>query len=256
MARAAARRYAGYAFTAALALLLVVLALKAGRQGLSNFFAQSAHLEIERLSEPGVAPRGNEAMRAMHYLAQSLQFAPDNAWTLEEMGSLQLRRRGASTEARLAAARSANVDFRLALVQRPASAFTWANLALSKFELGEADDELMQALARAQELGPWEPEVQQAVTFVGLGLWTRLKPAEQQAVLRTMERGARRDAAKIAAIAQAYQRSDLFCALRDNSAGGREICRQLGLRPATATGGAAGGKSAGKKSGDDGGGSR
>jgi hypothetical protein len=116
----------------------------------------------------------------------------------------------------MAAARSAAVDFRLALLQRPVSPFAWANLALAKLYLDEADDELLQALARAQELGPWEPEVQQTVVYVGLATWDRLQPQAQAAIVRTMQRGARRDAAKIAGIAGSFKRLELFCGAIDD----------------------------------------
>ena len=127
----------------------------------------------------------------------------------------------------VAAARGANTDFRMALRQRPTSPFSWANFALSKLYLDEQDDELYQALVRAEELGPWEPEVQQAVIFVGLTVWNRLTPIQQAAVVRAMERGAQRDAAKIAEIAKTFNRVDLFCALSYPDFQGREVCKQL-----------------------------
>ncbi len=217
------RVYAG-----ALILLLLLLALKAGKEGLSHFYAQTAHMEIERWSKPGQRMRGDEGTRVMQYLAQSLAYSPHNPWPLEEMGALQLRSIGAAKDPQLAeaAARSANQNFRLALIERPTSPFAWANFALSKLYLGELDDALIQALARAEELGPWEPAVQQTVLFVGLSLWNRLDPAQQAAVLRAMQRGAQRDPVKIAEIARAFSRIDLFCALRYSADKHREICSQ------------------------------
>lgn len=214
----------------ALILLLLLLALKAGREGLSNFYAQSAYLEIKRWSGPGQNSRESDRTRVMQYLRKSLRYSSDNPWSLEESGTLQLRRMNAATDPGLAvaAARSANVDFRMALLQRPTSPFTWANFALSKLYLGERDDELFQALRRAEELGPWEPEVQQSVVFAGLAVWNRLNSAQQAAVVRAMGRGAHRDPGKFADIAKMFDRIDLFCAIKITASQGREVCNRIG----------------------------
>ena len=217
-------------WSCALILLLGLLAFKAGKEGLSNFYAQSAHMEIERWSEPGQRIRGDEGARVMQYLTQSLDYSPNNPWPLEELGTLQLRGMSAIRDPQLAvaAARSANEDFRMALRERPTSPFSWANFALSKLYLGEQDDELFQALGRAEELGPWEPEVQQVVIFVGLTVWNRLNPSQQAAVVRAMERGAQRNQGKIFEIAKTFNRIDLFCALSYSGSQGREVCKQFG----------------------------
>ena len=79
------------AWSAALILLLGLLAFKAGKEGLSNFYVQSAHLEIQRWAKPGQAYRAEDWTRVMHYLASSLRYSPGNPWALEESGTLQLR---------------------------------------------------------------------------------------------------------------------------------------------------------------------
>lgn len=213
----------------ALILLLLLLAFKAGTEGLSNFYVQSAQLEIERWSKPGQRYRAEDWTRVMQYLGESLRYSPRNPWPLEVMGTLQLRSMSAARDPQLAvaAARSANVDFRMALVQRPTSPFAWANIALTKLYLDQQDDELIHALQRAEELGPWKPEVQQVVIFAGLTLWNRLNQAQQAMVVQTMERGAQRNPGKIAEIAKTFNRVDLFCALRYSGSQGREICSQI-----------------------------
>ena len=205
------------------------MAFKAGKEGLSNFYAQSAHLEIERWSQPGQRLQGNEGTRVMQYLANSLDYSPRNPWSLEEMGTLQLRGVNAIRDPLLAvaAARSANANFRAVLAERPTSPFSWANLALTKLYLDEQDDELFRALGRAEELGPWEPEVQQTVMFVGLTVWNRLSPAQQAIVVRTMRRGAQRDPGKIAEIARNFDRIDLFCALGYSGLQGTGSCKPI-----------------------------
>lgn len=213
----------------ALIALIMLFAFKAATEGLSNFYAQSAHMEVERWSKPGQRIQGNEGKRVMHYLAKSLAYSPHNPWPLEELGTLQLRGLSAARDAQLAmeVARSAKLNFRMALVARPTSPFAWANFVRAKLYLGEQDSELLQALARAEELGPWEPEVQQTVVFAGLTLWPRLGPAQQAAVLRAMQRGAQRNPAKIASIAQAFSRIDLFCRLRYSDLQSKKICSKI-----------------------------
>ena len=213
----------------ALIALLLLLAYKAGTEGLSNFYAQSAHMEIERWSKPGYVTRSDESARVMQYLARSIEYSPRNPWPLEEMGTLQLRVMNAARDAQLAetAARSANLNFRQALAERPTSPFAWANFALSKLYLGEQDDALFRALARAEELGPWEPQVQQSVVFVGLAVWHRLDAAQQAAVVRAMRRGAKRNPARMAEIAMAFSRIDLYCALGYIAPNSREVCAQI-----------------------------
>lgn len=230
MTRSIGRLFGRGVCAGTLILILGFLAFKAGKEGLSNFFVQSAHMEIERWSKPGQSFRGDEGTRVMQYLGSSLYHSPNNPWPLEVMGTLQLRSMSATKDPQLAvaAARSANVNFRMALAQRPTSPFAWANVALTKLYLGEQDEALFRALERAEELGPWEPEVQQTVIFVGLTLWNRLNPAQQATVVRAMDRGARRNPGKIAEIAKTFDRIDLFCALSYSTSQGREVCNPVG----------------------------
>ena len=69
----------------ALILVLAGLAWKAGKEGISNFYVQSANQEIKRWATPGQRFRGDEGTRVMHYLTESLRYSPNNAWSLEEM---------------------------------------------------------------------------------------------------------------------------------------------------------------------------
>jgi hypothetical protein len=97
------------------------------------------------------------------------------------------------------------------LSQRPTSPFLWADLALTKLYLDEIDVELFTALRHAEELGPWEPVVQQLTLFVGLAVWRDLDAGLRQALVRTLERGALRNAGNMAQIVTSYRRFDLIC---------------------------------------------
>jgi hypothetical protein len=109
----------------ALILVFGCLAWKAGKEGISNFYVQSAHQEINRWETPGHRIRGDEWTRVMQYLTESLHYSPNNAWSLEEMGIFQLRRMRAATDPAIATAavRSAKAHFHMTLIERPASPF-------------------------------------------------------------------------------------------------------------------------------------
>jgi hypothetical protein len=227
---AAIGKFSGRAVSVgALILVLGCLAWKAGKEGISNFYVQSAHQEINRWETPGQRFRGDEWTRVMQYLTKSLHYSPNNAWSLEEMGTFQLRRMRAATDPALAmaAVRSANAHFHMTLIERPASPFAWANLALSKLYLDELDDELFAALRRADELGPWEPEVQQSVLFVGLAAWHKLGAAQQAAMVRTLERAVRRNAPKVTEIVKSFNRLDLLCAINNSELKMEGPCSRL-----------------------------
>jgi len=212
-----------------LILLLGLWALKAGKEALSSSYLQSAYQGLDRSATPGQRLREDEWMRAMKYLADSLRYSPRNPWTLEEMGALQLRRMRAPTDSSLpmVAVRSANVNFHMALMRRPTSPVAWANLALTKLYLDEQDDELFEALRHADDLGPWEPEVQQLVLFVSLAAWDKLGTAQRAAAVRTLERAAQRDAEKAANIVENFKRLDLLCDIKNDKLKVEEPCSRL-----------------------------
>ena len=168
-------------------------------------------------------------MRAMTYLTDSLRYSPRNPWTLEEMGALQLRRTRGPTDSRLpmVAVRSANVNFHMALRERPTSPVAWANLALTKLYLGEQDDELFAALRHADELGPWEFEIQQLVLFVSLAAWDKLGTDQRAATVRTLERAAQRDAEKTVKLVGSFKRLDLLCDIKNAKLKVEEACSRL-----------------------------
>ena len=72
---------------------------------------------------------------------------------------------------------------------------------------------MLAALKHADELGPWEPNVQQTTLFVGLAVWQDLDPGLRQALVRTIARGALRNGRKMFEIVKSYSRFDLICAI-------------------------------------------
>lgn len=203
---------AGYV---ALFLFLSVTAVQIAKLGAAGLFVQSAQFEIDRWTSVSSKPSARDINRVARYFSDSLRYAANNPWALEGIGALDLATMRASTVPKeaLAAARDGRMRFRQALLQRPASPFLWANLALAKLYLNEIDDEFLAALRHADELGPWEPASQQTVLFAGLAAWQELDPALRQTLVRNIERGALRDARKTFEIVKSYGRFDLVCAI-------------------------------------------
>lgn len=217
------------AAAAALCVALVLITLQTIGLGVSGLFAQLAQFEMESSGIETAPSRAREMGRIEQHLYTSFRYASGNPWTLEQMGTLNLVRMRASRVPREAVAltRDARIRFRQALSQRPTSPFLWANLALAKLYLDEFDAEFIAALRHADELGPWEPIVQQVVVFAGLAAWQHLEPGVQQALVRTLERGALRNADKMVQIVKSYRRFDLICGSSQyNSIVGRECAKR------------------------------
>jgi len=183
--------------------------------GIAGYFAQLAQNETDKWQPGQRPPSVAQIDRAANYFSGSLYYASSNPLALEGAGAIALARMRASKIPReaLAATRDASTRFRQALRQRPTSPFLWANLALTKLYLDEIDGELLTALRHADELGPWEPTVQQTILFVGLAVWQDLDPGLRRALEQTLQRGASRNIAKMYEIVKSYARLDLVCAI-------------------------------------------
>ncbi len=208
----------GRAAYIALFIVLALIAAQTARLGLSGLFAQLGQNEIGQWTPAGSRPPdAAQIARAAKFYSDSLGYVAGSPWALEGAGAMDLARMRISKKPReaLASVKDAHVRFRRALLQRPTSPFLWANLALTKLYLNETDDELFAALRQADELGPWEPTVQQTILFVGLARWQDLGPDLRQVMLQTIRRGAAREPRKIFEIVNSYARFDLVCAIEE-----------------------------------------
>lgn len=217
----------------ALFVLLALTAVQCARLGAAGFFVQLAQGEIDQWTSAARKPAKVELLWTAKHFLDSLDYASDNPWALEGLAALDLARMRASQvplEA-LAVTRDARARLRQALLLRPTSPFLWANLALTKLYLDEIDDELKTALRHADELGPWEPVVQQTTLFVGLAAWPDLDSGMRQALARSVERGARRNPRKTLEIVGSYGRFDLVCAIHEYQAVGAPDCARAARAP-------------------------
>ena len=200
---------------AAIFIVLALVAIQCVRLGMAGLLVQTGQNEVDRLALARRTPTLGEIDRTLAYFLQGLDYAANNPWALEGAGALNLAKMRATRVPGVAvgAARDARSHFRLALQQRPTSPFLWANLALTKLYLDEIDAELKTALRHADELGPWEPTVQQTILFVGLAVWPDLDPGLRQALAQSVSRGTVHDSVKMFEIAKSYARFDLVCAI-------------------------------------------
>ncbi len=206
---------------------------------MAGLLVQLGQFEIDGWASIPRSPSLAEVKHSAQYLSDSLAYVSDNPWALEGAGALDLAKMRASKVPReaLAATKEAHSRFRQALLLRPTSPFLWANLALTKLYLNEIDSELLTALRHADELGPWEPTVQQTAVFVGLAVWQELDPERRQALVRAIERGARRSPQKMFEIVKSYRRFDLVCAIGAYEPVAGPDCRKSAIAAAAANSG-------------------
>jgi len=162
------------------------------------------------------APSAPEWARARESLREARALDPAHPAYAEEIGGLYGTR-----ALRLPPADSIAADYarqalqyhREAVRLRPSASYSWANIALMKARLPEADAELETALRNAALLGPWEPEVQIAVAEAGLSLWDRLSPPTRTAVRGTLARAVQWQDAKVFALARKTGLLGVLCGL-------------------------------------------
>jgi predicted Zn-dependent protease len=145
-------------------------------------------------------------------LAQAVSRDPKNPSLQEALGRLSLA--GSRNEA---AADDAITRFTRALQLRPTFAYSWANLAEALYLKGDTGPLFEQALQRAAETGPWEPEVQQSVADYGLAVWGEVSPQTRSAVDRMVANGMVRNAPEILQTSGRRGRLGVACAHLDPS---------------------------------------
>ena len=152
----------------------------------------------------GAKPPTPEALAKLRDDLQRVTYASD-ADVEELLGLAYLRARRAEylDEAR--------VHLLNALRLRPGSPYTWANIVTVDYRIGRTGKEFENALVRAQELGPYERDVQRAEAFFGLAVWGEIGPKAQAAVERSVAAGMRRNPLEMLQIAQRRGRLAVTC---------------------------------------------
>jgi cytochrome c-type biogenesis protein CcmH/NrfG len=194
-------------------VLMSVLAFVALKHGWADLFAFQGRAVIRTWDREQRSFSNDEWMAAQSRLERSLSLNPGDPSVSEDLGRLhELRTRalpGTGTAAELGVA----MDYlRRSLRARPTSPYTWANLAFVKSRLGTLDDEFYHSIQNAALLGPWEPEVQLLLADIGFRYWNRMPKTAQEAIHGAIQRGLKRQDAKLFELASRYGRIDVMCA--------------------------------------------
>jgi predicted Zn-dependent protease len=196
-----------------LAPLLGLAALSIPR-GAADALALGPYLRLVHEARGVPGPAGEEWIRGRDRLRQAIALDPHNPnfrETLARWYESSARRMRADNPVQDAYFRQALVHMRSAIAARPASSYTWANLALIKTQIGERDTELDRAVANAARLGPWEPEVQLALADVLFIAGERLQPETRAAAIQLVSNALKRQTDKLAERAVRFGKLSLLC---------------------------------------------
>jgi len=185
------------------------------KRGLADWSTMRWRHEITGWAEQRASPPPEHLQEAITTLIDALALTPDDPALIEHLGiAIELRAAGSppGSEAQRLYLAAALFHFRNAAALRPTSPYTWANILLAKYRLGEIDEEFFGAMRHALDFGPWEPAVQLIVADAGLGAWDRLDSGLRGRVSENLQRASVRQADALVRIATDHRRIDLICA--------------------------------------------
>ena len=199
------------------AVLLIGAVVFSVRSGIADLIIRDAiiqHTELsERAARTGITADMREANAIIDELLRSQRLDPGNPATAEKLGSLySLNVRNVDAGTTLGARREKALEqYSSAVGKRPTSPYAWANIAWTKYHLGQVDADFYRALDNAIRLGPWEPEIQMVILEFGFALWEELPPDMRPKILAVARNGQHRQAEKILAIARKRGRLAEVC---------------------------------------------
>lgn len=113
-------------------------------------------------------------------------------------------------------------SFKQSLEIRPVWANTWIDLAMTKWHLDQIDDEFWLALEKAEEFGPYMPEVNLGLSTIYMAFWSQLTITQKakaiEQISRTMVQPYNKDysfnyrSALIERV-ELYKKENVFCTL-------------------------------------------
>ena len=208
-------------------LIFTLLAWLAGRELMADITLSIAYQEAASGDRRSPAEKWSQAGQ---YFTTSLRFSPRNPYTLEAFGAHEITGMRSGHDVSRSPndiLKSAIDRLHAALRERPTSPNAWANLALAKLFLAEFDEELFRAIRHADELAPWEFEIQRAVLIASLGAWMKLDASQQAATSQTVARAAQRDLPALGRLLRTFQRLDLLCDNPEAPPKAQDYCRSL-----------------------------
>jgi len=172
-------------------LILIGLIITAGFRGLADVNVQSARRSLVLWESDVNALNNKEWTIAYDDVSKAVSQDPLNPELLTLMANVQewkiyLDKDDEENNYYLGLALK---NYRKAAELRPAWPYSWSQISLVKYRMGEIDQELQQAIENATKTGPWEPGVQQIIAEVGLGVWEELDFAMREIIVRNIDRG-------------------------------------------------------------------
>ena len=202
---------------------------ESAKRGLADWSSMRWRHEIAGWAERRASPPPERLQEAITSLIDALALTPDDPTLIEHLGlAHELRATGSppgSESWRLNLAQALEY-FRKSAALRPTSPYTWANILMAKYRLGQVDDEFFAAMRHALDFGPWEPAVQLIVADTGLGAWNRLDSGLHDRDNENLRRAAVRQADALARIATDHRRIDLVCAAAFDNMKNRVKCSE------------------------------
>ncbi len=211
------RGIAGRSLAVIGAFALLSVCVIGARAGIADVIAEDAIARQSALQ--GIAVKTGEpatalkvkAIREALLDAQRLDAGnPTLAEQLGELYALVVRGEGANQFAG-AQYDKALEQYSRAVLLRPTSPYSWANLAWIKYQTGRVDAVFYRALENAARLGPWEPEVQFTVVDLGFATWDEMPTPLQPHIIELAKNTQRRHADKLASIAARRGRLAQVC---------------------------------------------
>ncbi|MFB3116659.1 MAG: hypothetical protein ACE1ZH_04215 [Gammaproteobacteria bacterium] len=172
-------------------LILIGLVITAGFRGLADVNVQSARRSLVLWESDVNALNNKEWTIAYDDVSKAVSQDPLNPELLTLMANVQewkiyLDKDDEENNYYLGLALK---NYRKAAELRPAWPYSWSQISLVKYRMGEIDQELQQAIENATKTGPWEPGVQQIIAEVGLSVWQELDFALREIIVRNIDRG-------------------------------------------------------------------
>jgi hypothetical protein len=220
---------------AAAAVIGIALAATSLRMGSADWFSSRSAQAMAEWSEGKSRPDFESWLSVREGLIRADLLEPGNPRVLESLGLLHAGREAPAGSDRSGFQQQARDYFRQAAAARPTSPYTWANLAMVKYRIGETDPEFLDALRLAARYGPWEWEVQAIVADLGLAMLPELSAGDRSMVERMVANGIKRNPAAILRIAQRRGSLSSGCKVLDREAKGIDpklvlLCDERGIR--------------------------
>jgi len=209
-------------------LILIGLIITAGFRGLADVNVQSARRSLVLWESDVNALNNKEWTIAYDDVSKAVSQDPLNPELLTLMAKVQewkvyLDYGDVKNNHYLI---SALKNYRKAAELRPAWPYSWSQISLVKYRMGEIDQELQQAIENATKTGPWEPGVQQIIAEVGLSVWEELDFAMREIIVRNIHRGITMQPILMLNILKKYGQLKMVCYEKNKQATVAQYCEK------------------------------